>query len=71
MQLCNDDGTWVRLSAESVREWCRDQRSEAWCLQYNHHLNKTLLFPVADSDAEANGSLNHRSQSLASEVGYV
>lgn len=50
----NDDGTWVRLSTESIRQhvvttWFP---TEAWCLQFNTHLNRTLLFPVHDPDLE-------------------
>ncbi|KAK4016037.1 hypothetical protein OUZ56_031000 [Daphnia magna] len=45
-ELCNDDGTWLRLSTESIREWCINHHSEAWCLQYNQHIGKTLLFPI-------------------------
>ena len=31
-QLCNDDGTWLRLSLESMKDWCSsDGQSEAWC----------------------------------------
>lgn len=46
LKLCNDDGTWLRLSTESIREWCLGQHSEAWCLQFNQHTGKTLLFPI-------------------------
>lgn len=45
-ELCNDDGTWLRLGMESVKEWCHDHHAEAWCLQYNQHLGRTLLFPI-------------------------
>lgn len=68
-QLCNDDGSWVRLSNESVREWCRDQRSEAWCLQYNQHLNKTLLFPVGN-EGDVNGSQECSRTFPPEEIGY-
>lgn len=47
----NDDGVWVRLSTESIRQHCITgwYPSEAWCLQYNQHLGKTLLHPVIES----------------------
>lgn len=46
----NDDGVWVRLSTESIRQHCTTgwYPSEAWCLQYNQHLGKTLLHPVIE-----------------------
>lgn len=51
-ELENDDGTWLRLSTESIREHCSPAwfPAEAWCLQYNQHLEKTLLFPVVEAD---------------------
>ncbi|RWS30275.1 E3 ubiquitin-protein ligase MYCBP2-like isoform X6, partial [Leptotrombidium deliense] len=55
-ELQNDDGVWVRLSLESLKQ-CQmsQQNSEAWCLQYNQHLGKTLLVPVDDSKRLLNG----------------
>lgn len=49
-EIHNDDGVWVRLSTESIRQHCVATwfPTEAWCLQYNQHLNKTLLFPVIE-----------------------
>lgn len=46
----NDDGIWVRLSTESIRQHCTPgwYPPEAWCLQYNQHLGKTLLHPVIE-----------------------
>lgn len=46
----NDDGIWVRLSTESIRQHCTPgwYPPEAWCLQYNQHLGKTLLHPVVE-----------------------
>ena len=51
VQICNDDGTWLRLSMESVKECCYNQFSEAWCMQYNQHLGRTLLFPISNPEA--------------------
>jgi hypothetical protein len=50
-QTQNDDGVWLRLSAESVREFCSPLNgyTEGWALQYNQQLGKTLLVPVEDS----------------------
>lgn len=45
-QLRNDDGVWVRLNPDTVRKYCQNGFTEAWCLQYNQHLGKTLLIPV-------------------------
>ncbi|KFM80170.1 putative E3 ubiquitin-protein ligase MYCBP2, partial [Stegodyphus mimosarum] len=47
-ELRNDDGVWVRLSPETVRKYCQNGFTEAWCLQYNQHLGKTLLIPVEE-----------------------
>ncbi|EDO64470.1 AGAP011177-PA, partial [Anopheles gambiae str. PEST] len=50
-EMENDDGVWVRLTAESIREHCPASwfPVEAWCLQYNQHLGKTLLHPIVDT----------------------
>lgn len=52
-EIENDDGVWVRLSTESIRQHCTAgwYPTEAWCLQYNQHLGKTLLHPVVESHA--------------------
>ncbi|XP_053677390.1 E3 ubiquitin-protein ligase highwire [Anopheles nili] len=52
-ELENDDGVWVRLTAESIREHCPASwfPVEAWCLQYNQHLGKTLLHPIVDASS--------------------
>lgn len=46
----NDDGVWVRLSTESIRQHTSSiigwYPTEAWCLQYNRHLDRTLLHPI-------------------------
>uniref|UniRef100_A0A1B0CBG1 RCR-type E3 ubiquitin transferase n=2 Tax=Lutzomyia longipalpis TaxID=7200 RepID=A0A1B0CBG1_LUTLO len=47
----NDDGVWVRLSTESIRQHCTNAwyPTEAWCLQYNQHIGKMLLHPVVET----------------------
>ncbi|XP_055618511.1 E3 ubiquitin-protein ligase highwire isoform X2 [Toxorhynchites rutilus septentrionalis] len=52
-EMENDDGLWVRLSTESIREHCTSSwfPTEAWCLQYNQHLGKTLLHPILESSS--------------------
>ena len=46
----NADGIWVRLGQESLLEFCSvASYSEGWCLQYNQHLEKTLLVPISES----------------------
>ncbi|XP_041987793.1 E3 ubiquitin-protein ligase highwire [Aricia agestis] len=47
-ELLNKDGTWVRLSAESVQAYAESCTGVAWCLQYHRHLERTLLVPVDD-----------------------
>ena len=39
---------WLRLSAETIKQYCNTSIIEAWCLQYNQHLGKTLLLPVEE-----------------------
>lgn len=49
-EIENDDGIWVRLSTESIRQHCDSgwYPLEAWCLQYNQHIDKRLLHPIID-----------------------
>lgn len=49
----NDDGLWVRLSTESIRQHCQPgwYPLEAWCLQYNQHIDKTLLHPIIEASS--------------------
>ncbi|CAG7827587.1 unnamed protein product [Allacma fusca] len=52
MEVHNEDGIWVKLNDPSVKAFCdslaqtKNLRTEGWCLQYNQHVGKTLLFPV-------------------------
>lgn len=50
-EIENDDGLWVRLSTESIRQHCQPgwYPLEAWCLQYNQHIDKTLLHPIIEA----------------------
>lgn len=50
-EIENDDGIWVRLSTESIRQHCDSgwYPLEAWCLQYNQHIDKRLLHPIIES----------------------
>lgn len=52
-EIENDDGIWVRLSTESIRQHCTAgwYPVEAWCLQYNQHIGKTLLHPVIENES--------------------
>lgn len=61
----NDDGVWVRLSTESIRQHCQPgwYPLEAWCLQFNQHIDKTLLHPIIETtrtqqDAELAVAIN-------------
>ncbi|XP_056648043.1 E3 ubiquitin-protein ligase MYCBP2 isoform X1 [Diorhabda sublineata] len=47
-EIHNDDGVWLRLSVETIKQYCNLTITEAWCLQYNQHLGKTLLLPVEE-----------------------
>ena len=55
-QVQNDDGLWLRLTSESIREFCSPLNgfTEGWALQYNQHLAKTLLVPVPERPAVTN-----------------
>lgn len=52
MEVHNEDGIWVKLNDPSVKAFCdslaqtKNLRTEGWCLQYNQHVGKTLLFPI-------------------------
>lgn len=50
-EIENDDGVWVRLSTESIRQHCNSgwYPTEAWCLQFNQHLGRTLLHPIEET----------------------
>ncbi|XP_067640218.1 E3 ubiquitin-protein ligase highwire isoform X3 [Eurosta solidaginis] len=50
-EIENDDGVWLRLSTESIRQHCTMgwYPTEAWCLQYNQHFGRTLLHPVSET----------------------
>ncbi|CAB3381481.1 Hypothetical predicted protein [Cloeon dipterum] len=51
-EIHNDDGVWVRLGNDSMRQYgISSSYPEAWCLQYNQHLGKTLLVPVEEPKA--------------------
>jgi len=62
IQVHNTDGLWLRLTAESIREFCSPLNgfTEGWVLQYNQHLAKTLLVPVTDRPSATD---NHHHQS--------
>lgn len=49
-QVENDDGLWVKLSTESIRQHCQPgwYPVEAWCLQFNQHIEKKLLYPITE-----------------------
>ena len=49
----NSDGVWLRLTGDSAHHFCDKLTSnnkwrptEAWVLQYNNHLKKTLLYSL-------------------------
>ena len=48
-ELSNSDGVWVRLSQESMSEYCTSTSApEGWALQYNQHYDKMLLKPITE-----------------------
>lgn len=54
-ELENGDGVWVKLSTDSIRKYCSSSwfPSEAWCLAYNKHFDKRLLFSLIESNSES------------------
>lgn len=60
-ELHNDDGVWVRLSPETIKTYCKNGYSEAWCLQYNQHIGKTLLVPFDEPKAAREEYFSERS----------
>lgn len=51
------------MSTESIRQHCQPRSIgygwfplEAWCLQFNQHIDKTLLHPIIDSTCERSDS---------------
>ncbi|XP_050038840.1 E3 ubiquitin-protein ligase MYCBP2 [Dermacentor andersoni] len=60
-ELHNDDGVWVRLSPETIKTYCQNGYSEAWCLQYNQHIGKTLLVPYEEPKAVRDEFFSDRS----------
>lgn len=61
-EIENDDGIWVRLSTQSIRQHCTPgwYPTEAWCLQYNQHLGKTLLHPLIESQTTSKTTILER-----------
>ena len=65
-ELSNSDGVWVRLAPDSLTQFTNQQQAEGlrssrpiipgtaegWCLQYNKHIETTLLCSV-DQDPES------------------
>jgi hypothetical protein len=48
-ELANSDGVWVRLSAESVDDYCPGgPYPEAWCLQYHQHYERQLMKQISE-----------------------
>lgn len=56
----NSDGVWVKLSTDSIRKYCSSSwyPSEAWCLSYNKHFDKRLLFSLIESNSESSAAIN-------------
>ncbi|XP_074101339.1 MYC binding protein highwire isoform X2 [Cotesia typhae] len=45
-EIHNDDGVWLRLNSETIKNYCSKGYTEAWCLGYNQHLGKSFLVPI-------------------------
>ncbi|XP_034938609.1 E3 ubiquitin-protein ligase MYCBP2-like isoform X2 [Chelonus insularis] len=55
-EVHNDDGVWLRLNSETIKNYCSTNPSEAWCLGFNQHLGKKLLIPLDDTKPIESGS---------------
>ena len=53
-EIHNTDGIWVRLGRETMTEMVPGH-AEGWCLQFNQHLDKTLMVPVAENKSTIGG----------------
>lgn len=53
------------MSTESIRQHCQPgwYPLEAWCLQYNQHIDKTLLHPIIEASCIRQESVNSTGQS--------
>ena len=58
----NPDGVWVRIGRDSLAE-LSPNHTEGWCLQYNQHLSKTLMVPVAVEEGKKKPAPNLTSPS--------
>jgi E3 ubiquitin-protein ligase MYCBP2 len=66
-EVHNDDGIWVKLDESSLYAYCegsqpqtRNFRVEGWCLQYNQHVGRTLLFPIEAPKRLSNNRFNDK-----------
>ena len=67
----NADGIWVRLGQDSLLEYCTPNYTEGWCLQYNQHLEKTLLVPVAEPKPAPRTSSSNDRNAVTSSGGLI
>ncbi|CRK91251.1 CLUMA_CG004931, isoform A [Clunio marinus] len=53
-EIENGDGLWVKLSTDAIRKYCASSwyPMEAWCLAYNKHFDKRLLFALIEPNGE-------------------
>jgi E3 ubiquitin-protein ligase MYCBP2 len=68
-ELQNSDGTWVRLAPEAMISMGIAQHAEGWCLQYNSHLEKTLLVPVNDEPVKSTGGASRETAYMNGTAG--
>ncbi|XP_031781072.1 E3 ubiquitin-protein ligase MYCBP2 isoform X6 [Nasonia vitripennis] len=70
-EIHNDDGIWLRLNVDTIAKYCNSGHLEAWCLQYNQHLGKTLLLPVEEPKTTAyrnsKETLEHKKSGLSED----
>jgi len=74
-KIHNDDGVWLRLSQDTIHQYCSNGHGEAWCLQYNQHLGKTLLLPVEEPksilDQVIKETIMRKLPEVSNKDGYV
>ena len=65
-ELSNSDGVWVRLSVDSLNDYCRQSYSEGWCLQYHQHYEKQLMKPVVEPATKPKPSIARKKPEINS-----
>jgi E3 ubiquitin-protein ligase MYCBP2 len=47
-EVTNEDGTWIKLTDESIVEYTEKSHEQAWCLSFHKKLNRQLMVDVEE-----------------------